>query len=134
MRPCAAIRDFEVQSKMRQAMKKLLGAALVAAALPLVGACAKSVDRAQRDVQRTHDQAVQNIERKQEDLQDAKRDAEDRVAQKERRLEDTVRSETDKIRKEERALEDAVRAEEHRKEAERSNRDTPVPDVAPPVP
>jgi hypothetical protein len=93
------------QPEERETMKRLL-LGLTIAGLGLVG-CTKSVERAERDVQRAHDQAVRNIERKQEELQDTKRDADDRVAQRERRLEDTARQETDKIRKEERELDKA---------------------------
>ena len=73
----------------RETMKRFL-VGLTIAGLGFVG-CAKSVEKAERDVQRAHDQAVRNIERKQEELQDTKRDADDRIAQKERRLDDTAR-------------------------------------------
>src|SRR5262245_39036183 len=98
--------------------------------------CAKSVERAQRDVQRTHNQAVRNIEKKQEELRDEKRDAEERIAQKERRLQDTAREETDKVRKEQRSLEDAVRVENRREDARRdeARRSETTPDTTAPLP
>src|SRR5947207_10062368 len=86
------------QRKTRLPMKKFLCLIAICSFLPLIAACTKSVERAQRDVQRAHNQAVQNIERKQEDLQDTKRDAADRIARQERRVEDTARQETDKVR------------------------------------
>src|SRR4029078_10646736 len=115
-------------------MKRILtGIAVVG--LGLVG-CAKSVERAERDVQRTHEQAVQNIERRQEELRDEKRNASERIAQRERRLEDTARQETDKIRKEERELNDAVRAENRREETRRDDARRPetIPDTTAPLP
>src|SRR5262245_11464804 len=99
--------------------------------------CTKSVERAQRDVQRTHDQAVRNIDKKQGELRDEKRDAEERIAQKERRLQDTTREETDKVRKEQRQLDDAVRAENRREDARRdeARRSETTPDTtAAPLP
>jgi hypothetical protein len=113
-------------------MKKLFLTITLVAGLPLLGACTKSVNQAQHDVQRAHDRAVQNIEQKQQELNDTKRDAVDRIAQKERRLEDTARQETDNIRKEERALDDAVRTDVRREEARRSETSPASTSLIPP--
>src|SRR5947199_9091311 len=117
-------------------MKKFFFVLALAAGLPLAG-CTKSVEKAERDVQRAHDQAVTNIERKQQDLEETKRDAADRIARKEERLQDTARQETNRIKKEERALDDAVRADARRHETttETTPRtETNAPDVTPTVP
>jgi len=117
-------------------MKKFFFVLALAAGLPLMTACTKSVQKAERDVQRAHDQAVHNIERKQEELEDTKRDATDRIARKEARVEETARQETERVRKEERALEDAVRADARRHETTTETRktETTAPDVTPTIP
>jgi len=98
-------------------MRKFFFVLAMAAGLPLVG-CTKSVQKAETDVQRAHDQAVTNIERKQQDLEDTKRDAADRIA-----------------RKEERALDDAVRADARRHETTTdANRTAPPIDQTAPAP
>jgi hypothetical protein len=99
-------------------MKKFLWVLAAAVCFPLVAGCTKSVERAQRDVQRAHNQAVQDVERKQQDLQETKRDADERVARQERRVEDAARRGNDEIIKEQRQLEDARRAEARREGSE----------------
>jgi hypothetical protein len=113
-------------AKDEVAMRKFFYLLALTAGLPLMTACTKSVERAERDVQRAHDQAVQNIERRKEELDDTKRDAQDRIARKEHRLQETAQQETERIKKEERALDDAVRADARRHE----NNDSTI---APPV-
>src|SRR4051812_20839357 len=107
-------------------MKRILYVACLAAGACLVGACAKSVDRAQRDVQRAHNDAVQDVQNKQADLRQEKQDASERVARQERRVEDAARQGTENIIKQERELEDAQRAEA-RRENDNADRTTTPP-------
>jgi hypothetical protein len=95
-------------------MRKFLFLLAVAVSVPLAGACTKSVERAQRDVQRAHNQAAQDIRDKQADLDATKRDAADRIAKQERRVEDAAREANEKITKEQRELEDAKREKARR--------------------
>jgi|SRR4029079_1649546 len=103
-------------------MRKIVYVLTIAASLPLVGACTKSVDRAQHDVQRAHDRAAQDVREKQADLEATKRDAADRIARQERRVEDAARRGNDEVRKEQRDLEDAQRAEGRRNEIDTTPR------------
>jgi hypothetical protein len=110
-------------------MKRILYLACIAASTCLFGACAKSVERAQRDVQRAHDQAVRDIHNKQEDLQQTRQDAGERVARQERRVEDAARRGNENIIKEERELEDARRAEARRETNDINNSNTTTPRI-----
>ena len=95
-------------------MRKFLFLCTLAASLPFAGACTKSVERAQHDVQRAHEKAAQDVRDKQTDLDETKRDAADRIAKQERRVEDAAREGNEKITKEQRELEDAKRDEARR--------------------
>src|SRR3982751_1037992 len=75
----------------RSIMKRLFGLLCITALTVTFGACAKSVEKAQRDVDRAHNQAVRNVQQEQKDLQETQRDANDRVARQERRVEDAAR-------------------------------------------
>lgn len=108
-------------------MKRLLYLTCLAAGACLLGACAKSVERAQRDVQRAHNNAVQDVQNKQADLRHEKQDASERVARQERRVEDAARQGTENIIKQERELEDAQRAEARREKNDNLNRTTTPP-------
>jgi TolA-binding protein len=108
-------------------MKKFLWVLAVAAGLPLVAACTKSVDRAQRDVQRARQEAVQDVRKEQHDLKETERDAAERIARQEQRVEDAARKGNEEIIKEQRELEDAKRAEARREAGD-------VPPIAPPIP
>jgi len=110
-----------LQQRGTTAMKRMLYLVCIAAGACLMGACAKSVERAQRDVQRAHDQAVKDVEQKQADLRHARVDANERVARQERRVEDAAREGNKNIIKEERQLEDAKRAELKREETNDTN-------------
>jgi len=117
--------DFPgIQQRGTSIMKRMLYLACFAASLCFVGACAKSVERAQRDVQRAHDQAVRDVENKQADLRHEQRDSNERVARQERRVEDAARRGTDNIIKQERELEDAQRAEGRREANDNTNHTT----------
>jgi hypothetical protein len=111
-------------------MKKLFVLIVVAAGLPWVGACTKSVDRAQRDVDRERREASQEVAREQRKLNDEQRAAEERVARQERRVQDEVREGQREITREQRELQDAQRAEIRRDDA---RRDT-TPDITPLTP
>jgi len=111
-------------------MRKLLHLVVIAATVPFFGACTKSVERAQRDVQRAHDRAAQDVERKQRDLEETKQDAADRIARQERRVEDAARRGNEEITKEQRDLNDAQRAEA-RHEINDVPRSNGVPPAAP---
>jgi hypothetical protein len=100
-------------------MKRILHLACIAMSVCCVTACTKSVERAQRDVQRAHDQAVRDVQDKQQDLRQTKQDAGERVARQERRVEDAARSGTENIIKQERELQDAERAEARRETNDR---------------
>ena len=107
-------------------MKRTLYMICIAAGICYVGGCAKSVERAQRDVQRAHDEAVQDVQQKQADLRHTRQDANERVARQERRVEDAARRGTENIIKEERKLDDAERAELNR---ERNDSTTVAPAI-----
>jgi len=107
-------------------MKKLLHLVCIAVSACLIGACAKSVERAQRDVRQAHDQAAQDVHRKQMDLKETQQEASERVARQERRVEDAARRGNENIIKQERELEDAKRAEAQR---ETNNADTTTPRI-----
>jgi hypothetical protein len=94
-------------------MKRFLFVIMTAAGLPLLG-CAKSVERAQRDVQQTRQQAADNVRQEQRELQDTRQDAAERVARQERRVEDAAREGNKEITQEQRELEEARKAEARR--------------------
>lgn len=95
-------------------MKRIFSLACIAGAACLFGACAKSVDKAQRDVQDAHNQAVRSVQQEQKDLRETQRDANERIARQERRVEDAARQGNEKIIQEKRELEDAKRDEARR--------------------
>jgi hypothetical protein len=104
-------------------MKRLFYLVGITAAAVTFGACAKSVEKAQRDVDRAHDQAVRNVQEEQKDLRETQRDANERIARQERRVEDAAREGNEKIIQEKRELEDAKRDEARRD----NNTITPAP-------
>ena len=106
-------------------MKRLFYLACFAASACLFGACAKSVEKAQRDVENAHNQAVRNVQQEQKDLRETQRDANERIARQERRVEDAARQGNEKIIQEKRELEDAKRDEVRRETNE------PVIDTTP---
>jgi cell division protein FtsL len=93
-------------------MKRFLFVIAVAG-LPLLG-CAKSVERAQHDVQTTRQHAADKVRQEQRELQDTRQDAAERIARQERRVEDAAREGNKEITKEQRDLEEARRAEVRR--------------------
>jgi hypothetical protein len=95
-------------------MKRILYLTCIGLSAYFFVGCAKSVDRAQRDVQRARDEAAQDIHRKQMDLKETQQDASERVARQERRVEDATRQGNENIIKQQRELEDAQRAEAKR--------------------
>jgi hypothetical protein len=107
-------------------MKRMLYLACIAASACLFGACAKSVERAQQDVQRARQQAAQDVQNKREDLRQTQQDAGERVARQERRVDDAARRGNENIIKQERELEDAQLAE-----ARTETIDTNTPTTAP---
>ncbi len=94
-------------------MRKLICLIAVVAGIPLFG-CTQSVERAQRDVRVTQENAAQNVRKEQQELQDEKRDAAERIARQERRVEDAARQGTKDVIEEQRDVEDAKRAERQR--------------------
>src|SRR6476620_12285334 len=107
-------------------MKRMFYLACLAASACFFSACAKSVEKAQRDVEKAHDQAVKNVQQEQKDLRETQRDANERVARQERRVEDAARQGNEKIIQEKRELEDAKRDE-----ARRETNDTTIIDTTP---
>ena len=115
-------------------MRKLFVVIAVLAGLPWIGACTKSVERAQRDVDRARQHASENVRQEQRELRDEQRDASERIARQERRVEDAAREGQREVTQEKRELEDAQRAEIKREEARRPTTPTTPSDVPAPIP
>jgi hypothetical protein len=113
IRTTTSLRDYIIDNHQRRnpVMKRMLYLACIAARACLCGACTKSVERAQQDVQRARNQAAQDVQNKREDLRQTQQDAGERVARQERRVEDAARRGNENVIKQERELEDAQRAE-----------------------
>src|SRR5262245_14501707 len=114
------------------AMRRLFVLIGVLAGLPLIGACTKSGDRAQRDVSRERQEAAQEVGREQRELRDEQRAASERIARQERRVEDEAREGQREITQKQRELEDAQRGEIKREEARRPTTPGDVPAPLPP--
>jgi hypothetical protein len=112
-------------------MKLALYLVCIAASAFLFGACTKSVERAQRDVQRAQDQAAQDVHNKQMDLKQTQQDASERVARQERRVDDAAREGHENVIKQQRELEDAQRAEARRETNDTIHTDTTHNTTAP---
>jgi hypothetical protein len=110
----AAVAATDPLSIEEPAMKKIICVLTLSAALPLVSACTKSVEKAQRDVQRAHEQAVDRVTVEQRKAEDARMAAEQKLSEAKRDVEEVARRENEKVIKEERALEDAKRVERER--------------------
>jgi hypothetical protein len=117
--------EIQQRGKTRLIMRRLLCVLAMTASLPLIAACTKSIDRAERDVRRTQEQAAENVRREQRELEDTKREAAERIAQQERRVEDAARDANKEVIEERRELEDARKAE-----ARRDDRAETTPRVA----
>lgn len=107
-------------------MKRIFCLLCLTAMTITFGACAKSVEKAQRDVDRAHDQAVRNVQQEQKDLRETQRDANERIARQERRVEDAARQGNEKIIQEKRELEDAKRDELRRDSNDTTIQPVPV--------
>ena len=106
-------------------MKRMFYLSCLLAGAGLIGGCAKSVERAQRDVQEAHQAAVRDVQKEQADLRETQRDANERIARQERRVQDAARQGTENIIEEKRELEDAQRAEARRDANDNNNFNSP---------
>jgi hypothetical protein len=107
-------------------MRKFLCVLAIAGALPLVGGCTKSVERAQQDVRQAQERAAETVRREQADLEDTQREAAERIARQERRVEDAARGANKEVIEEKRELEEAKRAEERREPGDVPPADQPA--------
>src|SRR5262245_13183454 len=80
----------EMSNNEEQVMNKFFLGLALAAALPLLASCTKSVEKASRDVQRAHEQAVKNVEGQQKDVEQAQRNADQQIAKEQRDVDETA--------------------------------------------
>ena len=115
-------------------MRQTLFTAAIAALLPLFAACTKSVERAERDVDRARMNAAENVRQEQRELQETRQDAAARVARQEQRVEDAARQGDEQVREEQQDLREARR--EERRERDNATRidGRPVPPATQPLP